>query len=229
MSRKVFTAGEVLAASDVNSFLMDQTVMSFANTAARGSAIPTPTLGMYTHLEDTPARTQFWNGSAWVSPFGATLITSAAVSAATSLTVSNVFSSTYENYIITWVGTGNGGSLPINFDLASGGSRVNTAQWNGIRAVAAASPTPADSFVFGTTEQPALVAGNTNSGGTIQVFNPGIATATIIIGDGFSRSTGDLTKNNLHGVHQTAAAYDGFHVSSSNQLTGTFRVYGLRN
>jgi hypothetical protein len=53
MSRKVFTAGEVLAAADVNSFLMDQSVMSFAGTAARGSAIPTPVEGMAAYLEDS--------------------------------------------------------------------------------------------------------------------------------------------------------------------------------
>jgi len=66
MPRKVFTAGEVLAASDVNSFLMNQTVMVFAGTAARGSAIPSPTEGMYVHLNDTDAL-QYYNGSAWVS------------------------------------------------------------------------------------------------------------------------------------------------------------------
>lgn len=66
MPRKVFTAGEVLAASDVNSFLMDQTVMVFAGTAARGSAIGSATEGMYTHLNDTDSL-EYYNGSAWVS------------------------------------------------------------------------------------------------------------------------------------------------------------------
>jgi hypothetical protein len=66
MPRKVFTAGEVLAASDVNSFLMDQTVMVFAGTAARGSAIGSATEGMYTHLNDTDAL-QYYDGSDWVS------------------------------------------------------------------------------------------------------------------------------------------------------------------
>jgi len=50
--RKVFTAGEVLQAADVNDYLMDQSVMVFAGTAARGSAIPSPTEGMVTYLED---------------------------------------------------------------------------------------------------------------------------------------------------------------------------------
>jgi hypothetical protein len=52
MPRKVFDAGEVLAASDVNDFLMDQAVMSFASTAARGSAIGIAVEGMVTYLED---------------------------------------------------------------------------------------------------------------------------------------------------------------------------------
>ena len=50
--RKVFTAGEVLQAADVNDYLMDQSVMVFAGTAARGSAIPSPSEGMVTYLED---------------------------------------------------------------------------------------------------------------------------------------------------------------------------------
>jgi len=66
MPRKVFTAGEVLAAADVNEFLMDQAVMTFAGTAARGSAIPTPTEGMVTFLADTDTF-EFWNGTAYAS------------------------------------------------------------------------------------------------------------------------------------------------------------------
>jgi len=65
MPRKVFTAGEILAATDVNSFLMNQTIMVFAGTAARGSAIGTATEGMYSHLNDTDTL-EYYNGSAWV-------------------------------------------------------------------------------------------------------------------------------------------------------------------
>jgi hypothetical protein len=53
MPRKVFTAGEVLSATNVNEFLMDQMVMTFAGTAARGSAIGTATEGMLTYLADS--------------------------------------------------------------------------------------------------------------------------------------------------------------------------------
>ena len=65
MPRKVFTSGEVLSASDVNNFLMNQTVMTFAGTAARGSAIPSPTEGMLTYLADTNTL-EYWNGSSFL-------------------------------------------------------------------------------------------------------------------------------------------------------------------
>jgi hypothetical protein len=53
MPRKEFESFTRLDASDVNTYLMDQSVMTFAGTAARGSAIPTPSEGMVTYLEDS--------------------------------------------------------------------------------------------------------------------------------------------------------------------------------
>ena len=64
MSFKTFAAGEKLTSSDVNSYLMQQTVMYFASTTARGSAITSPVEGMVAYLEDSNTYT-FWNGSAW--------------------------------------------------------------------------------------------------------------------------------------------------------------------
>jgi hypothetical protein len=65
MPRKVFDSGEVLSATDVNEFLMNQMVMTFAGTAARGSAIATPTEGMLTYLADTNTF-EFYNGTSFV-------------------------------------------------------------------------------------------------------------------------------------------------------------------
>lgn len=70
--RKVFTAGDVLTASDVQNYLMDQTTMVFAGTAARSSAIATPTEGMFAVTTDND-ELDYYNGSAWVPalPVGA--------------------------------------------------------------------------------------------------------------------------------------------------------------
>ena len=63
LGRKVFTAGEVLEASEVNGYLMDQSVMVFANEAARTAAIGTPTEGMVTYLQDVNALEVFTGAS----------------------------------------------------------------------------------------------------------------------------------------------------------------------
>jgi hypothetical protein len=64
--KKTFVAGEVLIAQDVNEYLMDQTVMNFASSAARSSAIPTPTQGMVSYQKDTDA-IEAYDGSKWVT------------------------------------------------------------------------------------------------------------------------------------------------------------------
>jgi len=71
--RKVFTAGEVLQAADVNDYLMDQSVMVFAGTAARGSAIPSPTEGMVTYRSDDDV-VEVFDGSSFIGVGGAPAI-----------------------------------------------------------------------------------------------------------------------------------------------------------
>jgi hypothetical protein len=69
MPRKEFESFTRLDASDVNTYLMDQSVMTFAGTAARGSAITTPVEGMVTYLEDSNSL-QLYDGSRWTSAGG---------------------------------------------------------------------------------------------------------------------------------------------------------------
>jgi len=63
LGRKVFVANEVLTAAEVNGYLMDQSVMVFADSASRSSAIGTPTQGMMSYLEDTSTLQVY--GTAW--------------------------------------------------------------------------------------------------------------------------------------------------------------------
>jgi hypothetical protein len=64
MPRKNFLNGYPLPASDINTYLMDQSVMTFASATARTSAIATPTEGMLTWLEDSN-KFSYYTGSAW--------------------------------------------------------------------------------------------------------------------------------------------------------------------
>ena len=68
---KLFTSGSVLTAAQVNTYLMDQAVMRFADEAARTSAFdgvgePTLAEGMMSYLMDTDS-VQVYDGSAWVA------------------------------------------------------------------------------------------------------------------------------------------------------------------
>jgi hypothetical protein len=69
LGKKTFVAGEVLLAQDVNGYLMDQSVMVFGGTAARSSAIPTPTEGMMSYRTDDDV-VEVFDGSAYVGVGG---------------------------------------------------------------------------------------------------------------------------------------------------------------
>lgn len=63
----LFTTGSVLTAAQVNTFLQEQTVMRFANAAARTTALSGVLAeGMMSYLDDTNS-VEVYNGSAWVS------------------------------------------------------------------------------------------------------------------------------------------------------------------
>lgn len=64
MAYKVFTNGSPLPASDLNTYLMNQSVMVFANASARSAALTSPTEGMVTWLEDTN-KLEVYTGAAW--------------------------------------------------------------------------------------------------------------------------------------------------------------------
>ena len=71
---KDFQVGEVLTSSDVDGYLMQQAVMRFADSGARGSALGTApgtavalAEGMVSYRDDINAL-QVYNGSAWTSP-----------------------------------------------------------------------------------------------------------------------------------------------------------------
>jgi hypothetical protein len=72
---KLFAAGEVLTALNVQYYLMDQTIMGFTSTASRDAAFggagePTLAEGMFAYTSDTDTL-WLYNGSAWVPAINA--------------------------------------------------------------------------------------------------------------------------------------------------------------
>ena len=66
---KVWATGDLVSASDFNDYIMEQVIMTFANSTARDSAVSSPEEGMFCFLADSNTL-QFYNGSSWASFIG---------------------------------------------------------------------------------------------------------------------------------------------------------------
>ena len=129
---RTFQSGEILTSNNVQTYLMDQAVQVYAGTAARASAIPSPSTGMVAYA--TATGLQVFNGSAWVSVGGATWATisggaSTALGTAIGGTTYNVHTFTSDaNLVVTTAGLaqvlliGGGGGAGYGSSSAAGGA-----------------------------------------------------------------------------------------------------------
>lgn len=78
---KVWSTGDLVNASEFNTYIMEQTVMVFADSSARDSAISSPSEGMFAFLKDTNTLS-FYDGSSWGSFIGEGDITGVTITTA---------------------------------------------------------------------------------------------------------------------------------------------------
>lgn len=64
MPFKTFTAGTLATASDVNTYLMNQSISTFSSTAARNAAITSPVEGQFAYIQLNDITT-YYDGAAW--------------------------------------------------------------------------------------------------------------------------------------------------------------------
>jgi hypothetical protein len=117
LGKKTWSALDVLTAADVNGYLMDQTVMKFAGTAARSSAIGTAlSAGMVSFRTDGTVW-EGYNGTAW----GSLVDTTTFLTASSTATLTN--KSIDQSQLVTTVNTV---AATATTYLASAGDRNET-------------------------------------------------------------------------------------------------------
>lgn len=229
--KKTFTAGETLTASDVNTYLMEQSVMYFAGTAARSSAIPTPSTGMTSYIGVTGTATipqlETYTGSAWQTPYGLTLVANVPISAASSVQLNNVFTSTYDSYVIVMTAKSTGSTSDITFKLTSVGTPTSTSGYAYCTTNLGFTASP--SWILGgsagDTSAKAGTISTLECSTTIFLHQPSAAKVKTFWHQGV-RTDGYLTGGNGYANYTTA--YDGIQFTFPT-CTGQVRVYGLRN
>ena len=220
-------------------------VLPFATSTARGTAIPSPTDGQYTYLQDTNT-TQFWNGSAWqtagltpglnlVTPTsiansgGSASLTGSAVtlSGVTSVSLNGVFTSTYENYRIIMTGTGTASqNLQMRFRIA--GTDTTATNYAYQRLLVNGSTAGGSR----TTSTQQLQVGGVATGWAINVLdlaNPQMTSATTMRAyAGYSEAGAYM--QDATGAYSLTTSFDGFtYFPDAGTISGIIRVYGYQN
>jgi hypothetical protein len=200
--RKVFTSGEILTAADVNSFLMDQSVMVFADSSARSSAIPTPSEGMVTFREDQDV-VEVYDGSAFKTVGGLVAVESALKTdtftasvgaggnvAVTDLSITHEVSDPANKLIISaFFGAGNQALGRLGIAIHDGSGLISVGNTAGSRtSVAAGGTTASDSggnLVNRIVTMPAITFVHSPGSGsktyTVRAVNINNATSTLYV------------------------------------------------
>lgn len=228
-----FTAGQVLTAAQMTE--VNTGIPVFATTTTRDAAFggtgeKTLAEGQMAYIENIAGSSavQYYDGSAWQTLVtgGLTLVKTQTIgSAVSSVTVTNAFSSTYDNYKIMIFGGSGSAELQLNMTLGasttqyyvggvtiawSGGALGSTAQDNGASWLRAG---------YGNTGNQLVM--------NMDIMGPNTAYNTYAASY-ISRSSGGL--GTLVYLHNVAASYTDFTLtcSTGNITGGTIYVYGYQ-
>jgi hypothetical protein len=228
----VYVAGEVLTAADLN--ITNSGIPVFATTVTRDAAFggtgeKTLAQGQTCYIEATSTY-QTYNGSSWVSLVtapGLVLVKTQTIgTAVASVTVSDAFSATYDNYLITV--TGGAGSTAENVGLQFGATA--TGYYTSVFSVNYSSGSLTGARNNNATSL--TFAGYMNANGimfNVSVTNPFLAKNTGYSGAYMAIDTAGGS-GTYAGFLNNTTSYTAFTLIPVGTLTGgTIRVYGYAN
>jgi hypothetical protein len=146
-------------------------------------------------------------------------------SAATSVSVNGCFTSTYDNYEIILEGVAStAGAMDLRLRVS--GTDASGADYN-LQQLQGQAATPGSASVVSATNFTTVFASSTTvMVGCVMLCRPNLAQTTMMTSTG-GRETYVAVRS---GYHNTTTQYDGFtFIPTAGNVTGTLRVYGLRN
>jgi hypothetical protein len=152
--------------------------------------------------------------------------------AQTAVTIDNVFSATYANYIIETKFTQNTAAGDHQMYLRAGG--VDAAgNWRGGGVFNYATSATLSSYRMNGGAGFQMGGGAASSAvpaATFKLFNPFVAANTQVFGSGVGNDATAIFSWNLNANHDISTAYDGIKfLCTAGTITGTIRIYGIRN
>jgi hypothetical protein len=230
----VYTAGEVLTAANMN--ITNSGIPVFATTVTRDAAFggageKTLAEGQFAYIEATNT-TQYYDGAAWqsvgVTP-GMVLVKSQTIgSAVSSVTVSDAFSATYDNYKI--VVSGGVGSVSIeNLNMTLGSTATGYFWARNGRTIADTDNSGASGGGGGVSWR-AGGSSTTSLSMSMELFNPFLTDETLFNSYNMYVATNGSVFT-TQGFLNNTTSYTAFTLTpASGTITGgTIRVYGYAN
>ena len=229
----VFTSGQVLTAAQQNQ--INTGIPVFATTVTRDAAFggageKTLAEGQFAYIEATNS-TQYYDGAAWQTvgaSSGLTLISTTTIgTTVSSVAITGVFSSTYDNYRI--IVSGGTASTATSISLKLGAT--TTGYYAGYPRVAFSGATDANLSDNNAASFTRFAAGNTNGlAANFDLLAPNLANLTIINGQSLTQTA--LSNGGMgSGYLDNTTAYTDFTLTTaSGTITGgTIKVYGYAN
>jgi len=226
----LFVANSVLTAAQQN-ISAATGVPVFATTVTRDAAFGGSNKalaeGQLAYIEASNV-VQYYDGAAWatVGPASSGLAVVKAKTAFTTTTTfnaDNVFSATYDNYLIQMVVNTTATSGYLTYRMRVGGVADSTANYTFIEAEATTSTISAATTSAAT------------SGQVMYNFSTGLQFANFIISQPATTNFTQIQSSsirfspgwsNIYGQHRVATAFDGIGFISGSNLTGYYTIYG---
>jgi hypothetical protein len=227
----VYTAGEVLTAADLN--ITNSGIPVFADSTARtaafgGTGEKVLAEGQYAYLESDNS-TSVWDGAAWqpVGASGLVLVKTQTIgSAVSSVTVTDAFSATYENYLVTISGgVGSAAVEAIRF-------RIDTAATNYYGGFTGTTTTGSVGGVGSNNSTSALVAGYSTTSNLFMngfISGPFLTKTSYMFFSGARDGSGGFGSSFYEHFDATSYTSFSFFPASGTLTGGTVRVYGYAN